>query len=150
MTASEAIKDSYLFRGLSEDELNTVAELAQEKAYNGGDQVVRQFDKSSDILIILDGGVKIKGFHGEDLAELASGSVIGELSLIDDAPRSATALAVGNTRAALIPAGRLHTLLETDVHMKSAVMENLARLLCARLRGTNVQLDSALSSRGEE
>lgn len=142
MIKPDEIRQSYLFKGLQEDQLMSILGISQEKLYFGGDIVVRQFDKASDILIILSGKVKIKGFKGEDLAELAAGSVVGEIALVDSAPRSATVVSVGETRAALVPAQELTSLMTRDVYMKATMMENLCKVLCSKLRTANLQLDS--------
>ncbi|MCG9894689.1 MAG: cyclic nucleotide-binding domain-containing protein [Fimbriimonadaceae bacterium] len=147
MVGIEELKGSYLFKGLSEDQLTSVLGVTQERNYPGGETVVRQFEKATDILVILGGSVKIKGFGGEDIAELGVGSVVGEVSLVDSAPRSATVIASGPTRAALINAEGLTALMNQDMAMKATVMETLCKVLCSRLRTTNIQLDSALSSR---
>lgn len=110
--------------------------------------VVRQFEHSQDLLVILSGEVRVKGFQGEDLATLGAGSVLGEISLVDCSPRSATVLSKGETMAAVIPADKLLDLMNRDVEVKAAIYENLSRLLCSRLRTSNIQLDAALNSRG--
>ena len=147
MIKPDEIRQSYLFKGLQEDQLMSILGISQEKLYFGGDIVVRQFDKASDILVILSGKVKIKGFKGEDLAELAAGSVVGEIALVDSAPRSATVVSVGETRAALVPAQELTALMTRDVYMKATMMENLFKVLCSKLRTANLQLDSMPRSR---
>lgn len=140
MVKSAELQDSYLFRGLSSAQLDAIAGVALEKQFNGGDTVVRQFEKSSDIHVILEGHVKIKNSAGEDIAELGTGHVVGEVSLIDNSPRSATVIANGLTRTALIPADALNQLMAKDDHMKATVMEILAKVLCSRLRLANIQL----------
>lgn len=142
---ADELRASYLFRGLSDPQLEAILGISQEKQYNGGDTVVRQYERSNDILIILSGSVKVKGFSNEDLAELGAGHVVGEISLVDNAPRSATVVASGAVRTALVPADALNNLMTKDMHMKASIMETLAKVLCSRLRTANIQLDSALS-----
>lgn len=141
----EVLKKNYLFQGLSEGQLDSVVGLAAVKEFNGGDTIVRQFDRNSDLMLILSGLACIKTFSDETLAEIGEGSIIGEVSLIDDQPRSANVVSVGGTSVAVIPSARLRELMDQDASTKAALMANIAKLLAQRLRTANIQLDSALA-----
>lgn len=144
----EAIRFNYLFRGLSKEQLDRIAEIVEQRRYDGGDTIVRQFDRDSDMMIIVTGGAKIKSFSGETLAEVGPGSVIGEVSLIDDQPRSATVVAVGTTTVAVIPGKKIADMVAQDVALKAQLVLNISKVLCQRLRTANVQLDAALAKEG--
>lgn len=138
MIKAEELRASYFFYGLSDTQLDAILTVTREVNYPGGATVVRQFEKSNDVLVVLSGSVKIKNFNGEDIAELGEGHVVGEVSLVDSAPRSATVVAAGNVRAAVITSDELHALMKKDVAMKAAIMETLAKLLCSRLRKMHI------------
>jgi len=141
----EAIRFNYLFRGLTKDQIERIAEIVEQKRFDGGEVMVRQFDRDSDMMIIVTGGARIKSFSGEPLAEVGPGSVIGEVSLIDDQPRSATVVSVGTTVVALIPGKKLAAMADEDVALKAQLVLNISKVLCQRLRTANVQLDAALA-----
>src|SRR5687768_11622706 len=103
MDLQEAIGQT-LGRGLTDDQIWKIAELAVTKKFPGGETMVRQFDRNSDLIIILDGSAKIMTFQDEFVAELGPGSIIGEISLVDEQPRSANVRSVHATEAAVIPA----------------------------------------------
>ncbi len=140
------LRENPFFAGLSDAQISSMTSIAQERTFEGGDTLVRQFDKNSDMMIILRGKVAIKTFSGDVIAELGPGGVIGEVSLVDESPRSATVIAVGHTDVALLNSDRLHNLLNSDMALKAHVMENVAKILCSRLRAANVHLD-AIGSR---
>lgn len=148
MLLPDAIRDNYLFKGLDSSQIDAILALASEKSYNGGDVIFRQYDKADEMMLILSGSVKIKSFHGDELAEFGPGNVIGEVSLVDKEPRSANAVAVGHTRTACITARDLRALVEGDATMKGCIMENLCQTLCTRLRRANEVLDGALTHLG--
>lgn len=148
MFTSDAVRESFFFRGMTPHQIDTLLALAHEKKFIGGETVVRQFDQAQDILIIMSGEVRVKGFQGEDLALLGAGSVLGEISLVDNSPRSATVISKGETLVAMIPTNRMAEYMEQDPHLKATVYENLSRLLCSRLRNANIQLDAAIHARG--
>ena len=148
MQTSDAVRESFFFRGMTPHQIDTLLSLAQEKRFIGGETIVRQFDQAKDILIIMSGEVRVKGFQGEDLALLGPGSVLGEISLVDNSPRSATVISKGDTTVAVIPTSKMADYMEQDPSLKASVYENLSRLLCSRLRNANIQLDAALNARG--
>ena len=146
MIVLDALRGNYLFRGLTDAQLDSVIKLAEDRPFEGGDVIIRQFDKNRDLMIVLDGNARIKTYSGETLAEVGEGGVLGEISLLDEQPRSATVVSVEKTLVAVIPAKKLHALMDRDCTLKAQLLYNIGRVLCNRLRAANVQLDGALSS----
>jgi CRP/FNR family cyclic AMP-dependent transcriptional regulator len=137
-----------LGRGLSEENVWKIAELADRKKFQGGDTIVRQFDKNSDLIIVLDGTAQINTFNDELISEIGAGSIIGEISLVDEQPRSATIRSIQYTEVAIIPAAKLRDLLEDDKTIAAAVYKNIGQTLCTRLRHATIHLDGLMSSKG--
>jgi CRP-like cAMP-binding protein len=138
MLTVQGLTDHPLFQGLSESQANALLAQAAERTYNGGDVILRQFEKNNDMLIVTSGEVGIRGFSGDMVARLGPGSVVGEISLIDDEPRSATVVAIGLTSAVVLPNAAIRDLMDADAGLKATIMENLAKILCARLRASNL------------
>lgn len=147
MEIQDAISQT-LGRGLSDEDSWKIAELAEVKKFQGGDTIVRQFDKNSDLIIVLDGTAQIKTFKDELISEIGAGSIIGEISLVDEQPRSATIRSILYTEVAIIPATKLRALLEQDPKLASAVYKNIAQTLCTRLRHATIHLDGLMGSKG--
>ncbi len=139
---AKTLSYNYVFRGLPPDVVNGFAALAQIKDYMGGDVLMRQFDYNSDLVILLEGQARIKSFTGETIAEFGPGSILGEISLIDEQPRSATVVAIGPVKAAVISAGVLRGMMETDSKTSATMLLNICRVLCRRLRTMNVHVDA--------
>lgn len=150
MDTLEAIKFNYIFRGLEPEQVSRVQNIIEIRNFNGGDTIVRQFEKNYDLMIVLEGAAKITTFSGDCIAEIGPGSLIGEMALIDDQPRSATVLAVGNTKVAVLPYEEFKRVLESDSGIAAKVILNLAKVLTQRLRTTNIQLDAALQRNPED
>ena len=140
----DALRGNYLMHGLSERQISEVAALASTKNFMGGDVIVRQFAKDNDLMIVLSGRARINGFSGELIAEATSGSVIGEMSLIDDKPRSATVVAVGDSTMMMIPNSKLWELMNSEPEIGKTILLNVSQILTARLRAANVALDSVV------
>lgn len=144
MEVDEAIEQT-LGKGLNQDQIWKISQLAETKKFMGGDTIVRQFDRNSDLIIILDGGAKIMTFQDEFVAEMGPGSIIGEISLVDEQPRSANVRSSHGATAAVIPADKLKVLMESDPAIAATVYKNIARTLCSRLRLATINLDGLMT-----
>lgn len=144
MDLAELLQHNYLMKGLGQAEVAKVAKLATIKEYSGGDTLVRQFDKKSDLMIVLEGAIRVNSYSGEKIAEGGPGCIIGEISLLDDKPRSATVTSVGKTKVAVIPSESLWSLMNEDSDVAKRILLNLGQVLCMRIRGANLQLDTVI------
>lgn len=73
--------------------------------YSDGDVIFAQGDASADMYIIRSGGVRImrEGSSGDvEIARLGENDFFGEMGLFSPAPRSATAIAVGETEVDVV------------------------------------------------
>ena len=145
MELPQALRDNYLFRGLADSHIDDILAMTDTREFDGGDTIVRQFGKDSDLMIVLKGLAQIKTFSGDTIAEVGPGSVLGEISLLDQEPRSATVVSSGPSTVAVIPAEKLRLMMRHDMGMRCVMLENLARLICQRLRTANVQLDGVVA-----
>lgn len=89
------IKDHNLFHGFNSHQLAQVASLVKVITYQPGDIIIREGEISDNIYIVQHGIVDIEKFestndHPHCIAQLQEDDVIGEISLLDNAPRSAT------------------------------------------------------------
>lgn len=141
MDLAKTLSFNYIFRGLKPEVVNGLAAMTVVKKFRGGDTLIRQFDNQSDMILILEGEALIRSFTGELLAEIGPGSIIGEIALIDDQPRSATVVAKGDMMGAIFEAAAFRGMMETDPRIAAVVYANLAKVLCRRLRSMNVALD---------
>ena len=144
MDLNTALQNNYLMQGLNVAQISQIAQITSTKEFNGGETLVRQFAKDADLMIILDGSAKIKSFSGEEIAAAGPGSVIGEMSLIDEKPRSATVVAAGQVKAASISNSELWGLMDSEPQIAKVILLNIARILTARLRAANVALDEVV------
>src|SRR5579862_7651365 len=94
------------FDGLSREALALIAEVTAEEAHATGTKIFQYGDPGDKLFIILEGKVRISrevsGMGEEALAVLGPGEVFGEMSLLDDSPRSADARAHERCRLLVI------------------------------------------------
>jgi CRP-like cAMP-binding protein len=119
-----------LFRGMTESARDAVAELAQETHFEDGDTVTREGDEGDAFFVIVDGGL-IVSRNGMTLRELGLGDFLGEISLLDGRPRTATVTADGPVKALVIRRPEFIELMERY----GAVRLGVLMALTERVRG---------------
>lgn len=134
-------KKNYLVAGLADDDVKRVAELAELKVVKGGDQIVKLGSKDPDLYIILDGVAMVYREGGVILGERGPGSVIGEVALVDDQPRSAYVLAKGNLAYARLDGVTLRRFMFQNQKIGFIMLSNLARVLSMRLREASATIE---------
>ena len=108
----------------------------------GPDQVVVDFnDLTTDVFFVVQGTVRVllrtsDGERTQILGDFHAGQMLGELSAIDDAPRSAQVVALVRTRLCFVPARAFLELVSTVPPLGL----RLLRVLSARIRGQNQRL----------
>jgi CRP/FNR family cyclic AMP-dependent transcriptional regulator len=88
------LKRVSLFTGLGERQLDTLASASVRRSFSRGRTIVSEGEASHALYILLSGRAKVQRSDSEGkeviLAVLGPGECFGEMSLIDDAPRSAS------------------------------------------------------------
>lgn len=130
-----------IFSGLPAAHLKRIAEIGSEEQHPYGATIFAEGDRGEKFYLILDGAVRISrivpGMGEEALAILRRGQYFGEMSLIDDAPRSAHALVHEKCRLFVISKTDLEDLLFVDRDLAYELLWNFVRTLTSRLRETN-------------
>ena len=137
MSVEDAIKDSYIAQGLSDAQLHKLYGIAHFRTFSDGETILQQFDSSKDLLVLASGKAHVVTVVGEPIGLIRAGMPLGEISFIDDRPRSVSVISVGVSEAVLMPADELRKLLDENPDMEIILLRNLSRVLCARLRSAN-------------
>ncbi len=87
----ESLKNVPLFSGCSKKDLEKVAKATDEITMTAGTLIVDQGQMGREAFVILSGDVTIKR-NNRKIATLTVGDVVGELSLLDHGPRTASAI----------------------------------------------------------
>jgi CRP/FNR family transcriptional regulator, cyclic AMP receptor protein len=101
MQHADLLAQISLFEGLSDDDLNALAERLSPKAFSANAKVFSKGENGSSMYIVLSGAVQIflpgEGDSRVALKDARTGEYFGELSLFDDKPRSASVETVVET-----------------------------------------------------
>jgi CRP-like cAMP-binding protein len=96
----QVLRGVMLFASLSEQELEAVAEICNERRLHRGEVLAKQGAPGDEFYVVTDGFLEIS-IAGEEassqvLVNLGKGQIIGEMALIDQGPRSATVRAISD------------------------------------------------------
>ncbi|MBW8011178.1 MAG: cyclic nucleotide-binding domain-containing protein [Chloroflexi bacterium] len=140
MSLKQALLGIELFEGLSDSELEAVITLCEERSYSKGDIIAEQGNPGNEFYIIIEGFAEISVDSEQDaprklVVNLGSGQTAGEMSLVDQGPRSATIRAINNpTTVQVIQQEAFAELCENNHKIGYIVMRNIAADLSFRLR----------------
>lgn len=130
-----------LFRELTPQEVMLVLLAGQNKWYGKGDLIIREGDEGDALYIIKSGQVRVAKFDGHgvmrDLAILDKGEHFGELALVDNSPRSASAYAYTDCELLRIPRSEFNNLLKNHENIERKFFKAFTLILAERLRRLN-------------
>jgi CRP-like cAMP-binding protein len=145
----EVLSQVYLFRELTPGEMERLLSISKEKKVRKNELIFREGDIGDAFFLIVTGSVRIStfvpGVGEEALTILREGEYFGEMALIDDAPRSASAIANDDTMLLYIGKDDFRKLLERQTDIAYKLLWIFTRTLSARLRKTDEQLKSIFS-----
>jgi CRP-like cAMP-binding protein len=148
----QVLRHCTLFQTLSAAQLAKVAALASQRDLGGGEAIFREGDVGEEMFVVLSGRVRIskmvKGVGEEALTILEAGSYFGEMAMIDDAPRSADALAHTPCSLAAINREELDQLMFVDKELAYVLLWTFVRTLSVRLRETNDKIQGFFAMTG--
>ena len=145
------LKKIPFFENLRRRQLQEVAKLVYERDYEENEHIFELGQPGAALFIIQQGEVSIEipcknGEIGEttQLAVLNKLSFLGELALLDESPRSASARALTKTKALALFRKDLDRLGETHPDITAPIYRALATIIGNRLKATNELIDKRL------
>ncbi|MEE2756245.1 MAG: cyclic nucleotide-binding domain-containing protein [Myxococcota bacterium] len=130
-----------LFADFDDSELTTLMHRSRRRELSGGDVLIAEGTLATKLFIVVSGQAGVyRSLAGrsELIATLKPGATVGEVGIVDRAPRSAKVVAEGNT---VILEIELSVLEESEFGMRLKLYHNLASILAGRVRATNEMLD---------
>lgn len=131
----ERLRKKYLFfADFSDEELLAIFRLSQKRTYETGEYIIREGTVGSRMYVILSGSVSVQtesDGREVEIERLESGNCVGEMSLVDRMPRSASVVALEPCVAIAINDTVLR---HSNPHLCLKFYRNLAAMLSERLR----------------
>ena len=140
--STERLKSIPLFADLNEEELRLLADAQMVRKFQKNVIVLHEGDQSNALYLIDSGQVKVSKINEDGkevvLSILGEGDHFGEMSLIDDEPRSASIITKTTCDFSLIRKQDFEQVLGANPQLALAVM----RSLCQRLRAADRSIES--------
>ena len=134
------LKKSPIFSMVMTDDLRVVAQAMEKQQYFADDCIFEIGDQGDHLYIIVTGKVGIslesKSSDKSYVAILSAGDCFGEMNLLDDLPRSATADVIEDTTLLSLEKTRLRGLIQSYPDMSIGMLRSLS----LRLRDVNQKL----------
>ncbi len=140
------LKTVPFFNELSNWQLHKVSGVVFDRTYEAGELIFEQGQPGAALFLITEGQVSVeiyKDHFTATLAVLEQGAFFGEMALLDESPRSASARSLGTTRTLALYRNDLTRLIHTDPETASHIFRALARIVGDRLRSTNELVQGA-------
>ena len=144
------LKKIPFFESLKRHQLEQVATLVYERQYNEGEFIFEINQPGAALFVIQTGEVSVEIPDNEgnytQLAILPKQSFLGELALLDESPRSASARALVPTKMLVLFRKDLDTLATTHPDITSHIYKALAAIVGNRLKATNELIEKKLKA----
>lgn len=130
----------FIFGVLNDSDVDWMVRAGEARRVPAGNVLIREGQMFDSIVLLLSGSMAVVVDGAGEVAQLAPGDFIGEMSLIDSAPPSATVTAKNDCTALFVPKQILLRKLSDDVGFGSRFYRALAILLSDRLRATEKRM----------
>jgi CRP-like cAMP-binding protein len=133
----EMLEKTPLWSGLTKQDLRQVIKASKECNFESGHTVVSKGGPGDGFYLIFEGASEVRS-DGKTLSKLGPGQFFGEMSILDNQPRSADVVTVEPSRILFLSALSFKTLIFANPKIALKMLQEFAR----RLRSTDRLLSS--------
>ncbi len=139
------LKKIPFFENLRRHQLDIIAQIIHEREYNENEFMFEEGQPGAAVFIIQNGEVAVEIKTDEptplQIAVLSKGSFVGELALLDESPRSASARSITRTHALALFRSDIDKIKAIDPEITTHIFKALAHIVGQRLKATNELLE---------
>ena len=140
-TFRENVRKIGIFSNLENDEIDILLKHAKIHSMMEDEILFQQGDKGDFFAVIIDGRIEITKHTNKEtpvaLASLSCGDTLGEMALIDQETRSASAIAIEPCSVLILSRESFDTLIEEYPQCGAKLLRKIAALLCNHIRETS-------------
>ncbi len=126
---------------LNREQIARLSTLFETVEFSDGETIVQAGERDARLYILLTGGARVfSGTPAEEVGSVNEGELLGEVSLLQKTPHTATAVADGPVEAAAVRHSDLNRLLEQRCDIGVVLFRNLATGLSSKLSRTDAFL----------
>ena len=138
----DVLRGLTFFKHLTYKEIMAVLNLTEVREYQAGEMIFPEGSPGEELFILLGGRVSLRK-QASVVATLQRGDHFGEMSLIDQGPRSATVIAEEKTQALLLRRGEFYRIIRNEPPLATKLLWSFVQVLTSRLRKTTADLSGA-------
>jgi CRP/FNR family cyclic AMP-dependent transcriptional regulator len=124
----------YILGQLSDTDVDWLANMGQRIQVVKGTELIKFGVEISNLYIVLEGELSIQTNKGFELAKISSGEILGEMSLVDSRPPSASVLVLQDATLLELDKVVLQKKLDMDTGFSSRFYRSIAIFLSERMR----------------
>ncbi|MFC2088055.1 Crp/Fnr family transcriptional regulator [Calditrichota bacterium] len=129
-----------IFKDLSKNELKAVERILHRRSYKKEEVLFNEGDPGVGMYIIEQGRINITiGHENKLVASLSNGEFFGEMALLSETPRTATATVSVPTKILGFFQSDLFGLTDTNPHLGNRILFRIAQMMADRLRFANIE-----------
>lgn len=141
-TIADMLERADMFRDMTRQEVDVFAQYVQAYDAPQGAEVLHEGDRESYMFVVAEGKLDILKHSGDSnekkkIATVRAGKTIGEMSLLDGLPHSATVVVVDPAVLLLITKSHFDQLINDQPEVALKVVRKMATLMSLRLRQTS-------------
>ena len=129
------LQSTPLWSSLTKQDLKMVVKLSRERTFESGHTIVSKGEGGIGFYLILEGAVEVRS-NKKTLSRLGPGQFFGEMSVLDNQPRSADVVAVERSRVLVLSAWSFRSLISDNPRIAFKMLQEFVR----RLRDTDKSL----------
>ena len=134
------LKSLPIFNELSYWQIMSIEDYFYRREYGKNEEIFGIGYPGAALFIVEQGevGIFVDGSRGrERIATLKKGDFFGEMALLDDEPRSATAMALSDVKVLALFRKDMNDIKHTKPEISSQIFRSLGQVIASRLRATN-------------
>jgi CRP/FNR family cyclic AMP-dependent transcriptional regulator len=142
------LRENEIFKPLSDHELAVISKIVEEKTYPSGTALFYENMKGEAMYIIVSGQVRLSKMlsEGEErtLTVMGPGDYFGENALLEEGPRTVTAIVSQESDLLVIKRGAFYRLLEEEPKAAVKVIVGMYQLLSSKIRKASPKLQQII------
>jgi serine/threonine protein phosphatase PrpC len=138
----EVLKQMPLFQHLSYKEIIRVLNVTEVREFAPGQEMITEGAPGEEMFIVLRGKIRLHK-NGAFITNLAAGSHVGEMALVDRGLRSVSATAEERSRVLSLRRREFYQIIRKDPQLSVKLLWSFVQVLADRLRKTTEDLSGA-------
>jgi len=142
------LKENVLFKDFSDKEIAVLSKYVEEKTIAAPTPLFLENMKGESMYIVVNGGIKLSKMlsEGEEktLTTMGPGDFFGEMALIEDGPRSVSAIVIKDSQVLLIKRTAFEKLMTEAPKVAVRVVIGIYKTLSDRIRSLSPQFQEMI------